>query len=152
MLNPVGPPCTHQMSNSYFNHETFVWLWKRFCSMFSESWSPCLLSQHGSCSTVQQPVEVSVNILQNLFHNLPPQTVCIQMDCKISSHFIKIVSAQYLFGELLLGEVSVLVIRVVSGVVEWLDVGRGYPAAPFGIHLFERGQYFINSLAAHRGL
>ena len=41
--------------------------------MFSES-SPCLLGQHSSCSTAQQPVELSKNILQNLFHNLTPQT------------------------------------------------------------------------------
>ena len=41
--------------------------------MFSES-SPCLLGEHGSCSTAQRPVELSENILQNLFHNLPPQT------------------------------------------------------------------------------
>ena len=42
--------------------------------MFSES-SPCLLGQHGSCSTAQRPVELSKNILKNIFHNLPPQTV-----------------------------------------------------------------------------
>ena len=29
----------------------------------------------GSCSTVQQPVELSENILQNLFYKLPPQRV-----------------------------------------------------------------------------
>ena len=29
----------------------------RFCKMFSES-SPCLLGQHGSCSTAQRPVEL----------------------------------------------------------------------------------------------
>ena len=54
-----------------------VWggrLSKRFCSMFSWS-SPCLLGQHGSCSTAQLPVDLSENMLQNLFPNLPPQTV-----------------------------------------------------------------------------
>ena len=30
----------------------------------------------GSCSSAQLPVEFSENILQNLFHNLPPQSVC----------------------------------------------------------------------------
>ena len=57
-----------------------VWggrLCKRFCNMFSGS-SPCLLGQHGSCSSAQLPVELSENMLQNLFHNLPPQTVCIR--------------------------------------------------------------------------
>ena len=43
-------------------------------NMFSES-SPCLLGQHCSCSSAQLHVEVSEHILQNLFHNLPPQTV-----------------------------------------------------------------------------
>ena len=42
--------------------------------MFSGS-SPCLLGQHGSCSSAQLPVEFSENMLQNLFLNLPPQTV-----------------------------------------------------------------------------
>ena len=42
--------------------------------MISES-SPCLLGQHGSCSTAQRPVELSENILQNLFNKLLPQTV-----------------------------------------------------------------------------
>ena len=32
-------------------------LCKRFCNMFSGS-SPCLLGQHGSCSSAQQPVEL----------------------------------------------------------------------------------------------
>ena len=49
-------------------------LCKRFCSMFSGT-SPCFLGQHGSCSSAQQPVELSGNILQNLFHNLTTQTV-----------------------------------------------------------------------------
>ena len=35
--------------------------------MFSES-SHCLLGQHGSCSTVQRHVELSENILQNLYN------------------------------------------------------------------------------------
>ena len=42
--------------------------------MFSGS-PPCLLGQHGSCSSAQLPVELSENMLQNLFLNLPPQTV-----------------------------------------------------------------------------
>ena len=42
--------------------------------MFSRS-SPCLLGQHGSCSSAQLPVELTENMLQNLFLNLPPQTV-----------------------------------------------------------------------------
>ena len=45
----------------------------RFCNTFSES-SPCLLGQHGSCSTAQRPVELSEHMLQNLFHNLTSQT------------------------------------------------------------------------------
>ena len=49
-------------------------LFWRFCILFSER-SPCLLGQHGSCSTAQRPGELSENILQNLFHKLPPQTV-----------------------------------------------------------------------------
>ena len=73
--------------HEYFDHQSMqlkepseictvwgVWLWKKFCKMFSES-SPCLLGQHGTCSTVQQPVELSENILQNIFHNRTPQTV-----------------------------------------------------------------------------
>ena len=40
------------------------------------SWSSsCLLGQHGSCSSSQLPVELSENMLQNLFLNLPPQSV-----------------------------------------------------------------------------
>ena len=57
--------------------QSTVWgvgLRRRFCKMFSES-SPCLLGQHSICSTAQRPVELSENILQNLFHNLMPQTV-----------------------------------------------------------------------------
>ena len=42
--------------------------------MFSGS-SPCLLGQHGSCSSAQLTVKLSENMLQNLLHNLPPQTV-----------------------------------------------------------------------------
>ena len=34
-----------------------------------------LLGQHGSYSSAQLPVELSENVLQNLFLNLPPQTV-----------------------------------------------------------------------------
>ena len=45
--------------------------------MFSES-SPCLLVEHGSCSTAQRQGELSENILHNLFHNLMPQTVFVQ--------------------------------------------------------------------------
>ena len=37
--------------------------------------SPCLLGQHGSCSSAPLPVELSENMLQNLLLNLPPQTV-----------------------------------------------------------------------------
>ena len=47
---------------------------KRFCSMFSGS-SPWLLGQHGSCSSAQLPVELSENMLQNLFLSLPPHSV-----------------------------------------------------------------------------
>ena len=52
-------------------------LFWRFCNtlyMFSES-SPCLLGQHGSCSTAKRPGELSENILQNLRNKLPSQTV-----------------------------------------------------------------------------
>ena len=42
---------------------------------FLES-SPCLLGQHGSCSTAQLPGELSEHILQNLRNKLAPQTVC----------------------------------------------------------------------------
>ena len=44
--------------------------------MFSES-SPCLFGQHRSCSTAQRPVELLEDLLQNIFHNLRPQTVWI---------------------------------------------------------------------------
>ena len=57
-------------------HRT-VWggrLRKRFCSTFSGS-SPCLLGQHGSCSSAQLPVELSENMLQNVFLNLPHHSV-----------------------------------------------------------------------------
>ena len=47
---------------------------KRLCSIFSGS-SPCLLGQHGSCSSSQLPVDLSENMLQNLFLNLPPHSV-----------------------------------------------------------------------------
>ena len=42
--------------------------------MFSGSY-PCLLGQHGSCSSAQLPVELSENMLQHLLLNLPPQTI-----------------------------------------------------------------------------
>ena len=54
-----------------------VWggrLCTRFCNMFSGS-SPCFLGQHGRCSSAQLPVELAETMLQNLFLNLPPQTV-----------------------------------------------------------------------------
>ena len=47
---------------------------KRFCKIFSVSF-PRLLEQHFSGTSAQLPVELSENMLQNLFHNLPPQTV-----------------------------------------------------------------------------
>ena len=51
-------------------------LFRRFCSKFSES-SPCLLGQQCSCSTAQQPGELSKNILQNLSEQVaaPPGRV-----------------------------------------------------------------------------
>ena len=39
---------------------------ERGFKMFSES-STCLLGQHGSCSTVQRPLELSKNISKNIF-------------------------------------------------------------------------------------
>ena len=47
---------------------------RRFCNIFSKS-SPCLLGQHGSCSTAQQPGELSENSLQNLRNKWPPYPV-----------------------------------------------------------------------------
>ena len=47
--------------------------------MFSVS-SPCLLGQHGSCSTDQQPMELLENIVQNLIYKLPPQIVLHYMN------------------------------------------------------------------------
>ena len=35
-----------------------------------------MLGQHGSCSVAQLPVELSENMLQNIFLNLPPHSVC----------------------------------------------------------------------------
>ena len=51
-------------------------LFRRLCSKFSES-SPCLLGQQCSCSTAQQPGELSKNILQNLSEQVaaPPGRV-----------------------------------------------------------------------------
>ena len=54
----------------------------RFCNMFSGS-SPCLLGQHGSCNSAQLPVELLENMLQNLFLNLPPQTVPLMVSCAL---------------------------------------------------------------------
>ena len=45
--------------------------------------SPRLLRQHGSSSTVQQPVELSKNILQNLQNKWPPH----QAQFRLSSLF-----------------------------------------------------------------
>ena len=67
---------------------------KRFCNMFSES-SPSLLGQHCNCSTAQRPVELTENILQNLFHKLPPQTVV----AKSFSTAIRSASRPFLRGE-----------------------------------------------------
>ena len=60
-----------------------VWggrLSKRFFNMFSGS-SPCLLGQHGSCSSAYLPVELSENMLLNLLLDLLPQTVDIAQTC-----------------------------------------------------------------------
>ena len=51
---------------------------KMFCNMFSGS-SPCLLGQHGICSSAQLPVELSEDMLQNIFLTLPPQTVSSEL-------------------------------------------------------------------------
>ena len=47
---------------------------KRFCDMFFKS-SPCLLGQHGSCSSAKLLVGLSENMLLNLLLDLLPQTV-----------------------------------------------------------------------------
>ena len=47
---------------------------KGFCNMFSKSY-PCLLGQNGSCSTAQQPGDISENSLQNLRNKCPPHPV-----------------------------------------------------------------------------
>ena len=47
---------------------------KRSCSMSSGSY-PCLLGQHGSHSSSQLHVELSGNMLHNLFPDLPPHSV-----------------------------------------------------------------------------
>ena len=47
----------------------FIMSWEMFCKMLSES-SPCLVGQHSSCRTFQQPVELSENIQQKLSHDL----------------------------------------------------------------------------------
>ena len=62
--------------SNYINWSTVLGgrLSKRFRSMFFRS-SPCLLGQHVSCSSAPLPVELSQNMLQNLFHNLPPHPV-----------------------------------------------------------------------------
>ena len=49
--------------------------------LFSVS-SLCLPGQHCSCRTAQQPVELSENMLQNLFYKLPPPSVCTLGPCK----------------------------------------------------------------------
>ena len=66
--------CTTVCSKVYSNSLGRQVECKRFCNMFSGS-SPSLLRQHGSCSSALLPVELSENMLQNLFLNLPPQTV-----------------------------------------------------------------------------
>ena len=53
--------------------------------MFSEC-SPCLLEQHISYSTAQQPVELLEKNLQNLFHSLTPQTVHCSAIHLVSPH------------------------------------------------------------------
>ena len=47
-----------------------------FCSMFSGS-PPCLLGQHGSCSSAQWSVKLLENMLQNIFLNLRPRLYII---------------------------------------------------------------------------
>ena len=51
-------------------------LFRRFCSMFYES-SPCLLGQHGSCSTAQHPGKLSEKSKLNLSEQVaaPPGTL-----------------------------------------------------------------------------
>ena len=53
--------------------------------MFSEN-SSCLLWQRGSCSTAQRPVELSENILQNLFNKLQTQTAERRCNTNLSIH------------------------------------------------------------------
>ena len=64
--------------------------WKGFVICFLKV-SPCLLWQHGSCSTAQQPGELSENVLQNLSNKLLPQSeysvngrVTIHVTCDVS--------------------------------------------------------------------
>ena len=76
---PVAPASYNVMSIQIINKDqkTTVWggrLRKRFCSMFSGSF-PCLLGQHGSCSSAQLPVELSEESKQNLRNKWPPHPV-----------------------------------------------------------------------------
>ena len=79
------PPRTRILSSG--GGASTVWggrLSKRFCNKFSGSF-PCLLWQHGSCSSAQPPVELSKNMLQNLFLDLPPRLYCGCRDCRSST-------------------------------------------------------------------
>ena len=62
-------------------------MFQRLCKMFSES-SPCLLGQHGSGSTVQQPVELPKNRLQNFRNKSSPQTVDESFIGQLNATFI----------------------------------------------------------------
>ena len=57
-----------------------VWagsLCKRFCNVLSGS-SPCLLGQHGSCSTAQRPVELSEKTCYKTFStSCRPRLYCL---------------------------------------------------------------------------
>ena len=70
-LNVIGNGETEIMHNPRLLGRQVV---NKVCKMCSES-CPSMLRRHGSSSTAQRPTELAEINLQNLFHNLPPQTV-----------------------------------------------------------------------------
>ena len=75
---------TQESGCSYSVSDYTEWdghLFRRFCSKFSES-SPSLLGQQCSCSTAQQPGELSENILQNLSEQVaaPPGIITVRWE------------------------------------------------------------------------
>ena len=76
MITKITPSCCRQRMSTVWGGR----LRKRFCNMFSESSTGSWAELKLPCCPSKQE-EFSENMLQNLFLNLPPQTVSLLLHC-----------------------------------------------------------------------